>query len=76
MTRPQSPTLVGHLKTLFGAGTLTGLGEGELLERFVSHRDETAFEEILAPRSDGARHLRLDRLLIRTKSTTPFRPSF
>jgi RNA polymerase sigma factor (sigma-70 family) len=48
MTRTQSPTLVGHLKTLFGAGTLTGLGEGELLNRFLSQRDETAFEEILA----------------------------
>ena len=48
MTRMQSPTLVGHLKTLFGAGTLSGLGEGELLERFLAHRDEAAFEEILA----------------------------
>ena len=48
MTRTQSPTLVGHLKTLFGAGTLSGVGEGELLERFLAGRDETAFEEILA----------------------------
>ncbi len=48
MTRIQSPTFVSQLKTLFGAGTLTGLGEGELLERFLSQRDETAFEEILA----------------------------
>ena len=48
MTRTRSPTLVGHLKTLFGVGTLSGLGEGELLERFLSQRDETAFEEILA----------------------------
>ncbi len=48
MNRTQSPTLVDHLKTLFAAGTLTGLGEGELLERFLAHRDEAAFEEILA----------------------------
>ncbi len=48
MTRTQSPTFVSQLKTLFGAGTLTGLGEGELLERFLSQRDESAFEEILA----------------------------
>ncbi len=47
MNRTQSPTLVDHLKTLFSAGTLTGLGEGELLERFLAHRDEAAFEEIL-----------------------------
>jgi RNA polymerase sigma factor (sigma-70 family) len=48
MSRMQSPAFVGHLKTLFGAGTLSGLGEGELLERFLSQRDETAFEEIMA----------------------------
>ena len=43
-----SPTLFNHLKTLFGVGTLSGLDEGELLGRFISHHDETAFEEILA----------------------------
>ncbi len=48
MPQMRSPTLVGHLKTLFGVGTLSGLGEGELLDRFISHRDETAFGEILA----------------------------
>ena len=48
MSRMRSPSLVGHSKTLFGVGTLSGLGEGALLERFLAHRDETAFEEILA----------------------------
>ncbi len=48
MSRMRSPSLVGHFKTLFGVGTLSGLGEGALLERFLAQRDETAFEEILA----------------------------
>ena len=48
MTRMRSPSVMGHLRTLFGAGTLSGLGEGDLLERFLVERDETAFEEILA----------------------------
>ncbi len=58
MPRVRSPTFVGHLKTLFGGGTLSGVGEGELLDRFLSQRDETAFEEILrAPWPHGPRHL-------------------
>ena len=48
MTRLHSPTFFNHLKTLFRVGTLSGLGEGELLERFLANHDETAFEEILA----------------------------
>ena len=48
MTSALPPTLFSHLRTLFGVGTLSGLGEGELLERFLTHRDETAFEEIVA----------------------------
>jgi RNA polymerase sigma factor (sigma-70 family) len=48
MTRLHSPTLINHLKTLFRVGTLSGVGEGELLERFFVKHDEAAFEEILA----------------------------
>ncbi len=44
MTSVPPPTLFSHLRTLFGVGTLSGLGKGELLERLFSHRDETAFE--------------------------------
>ena len=33
---------------LFSRGTLAGLGEGELLDRFVGLRDETAFAELIA----------------------------
>ncbi|HEV3167314.1 MAG TPA: sigma-70 family RNA polymerase sigma factor [Isosphaeraceae bacterium] len=31
-----------HLRTLFGEGTATGLTDGQLLERFLAHRDEAA----------------------------------
>ncbi len=45
-----SRDLIKQLNNLFGRGTLAGLGEGQLLERFVREHDETAFEKI------GARH--------------------
>ena len=35
------------LSRLFGRGTITGLGEGALLERFAFERDEAAFEAIV-----------------------------
>jgi RNA polymerase sigma factor (sigma-70 family) len=44
---------VGHgivlrqIDRLFGEGTLTGLGDGQLLERYLSRRDEDAFEAIV-----------------------------
>jgi hypothetical protein len=31
-----------HIDRLFQAGTLTGLDEGQLLGRFVAHRDEAS----------------------------------
>jgi len=37
-----------QLERLFHRGTATGLTEGELLERFVTQRDEAAFEAIVA----------------------------
>ncbi len=48
MPRIRSRRLAEPFRALFGAGTLAGLGEGALLDRFVSQRDETAFEEIVA----------------------------
>jgi len=45
---PLRAAVVGEFKRLFSRGTLTGLSEGMLLERFVRTRDEAAFEEILS----------------------------
>jgi DNA-directed RNA polymerase specialized sigma24 family protein len=36
-----------ELRTLFSAGTLGGLSDGSLLDRFAVHRDEAAFEALL-----------------------------
>ncbi len=36
-------TALGHLDRLFTTGSLVGLSDGQLLERFVSRRDEDAF---------------------------------
>src|SRR3954453_22071165 len=36
-----------YTQTLFGPGTLTGLRDGQLLDRFVTGHDEAAFEELL-----------------------------
>jgi RNA polymerase sigma factor (sigma-70 family) len=43
-----SGVLFYQLERLFGQGTAIGLTEGELLERFVSRRDEAAFEALVA----------------------------
>ena len=48
MTRIKSENLVRDFEALFGAGTLAGLGDGPLLERFIARRDEAAFEELIA----------------------------
>jgi RNA polymerase sigma factor (sigma-70 family) len=42
-----SKNLRGQLGSLLSGGTLTGLGEGQLLERFVADRDEAAFAELV-----------------------------
>jgi RNA polymerase sigma factor (sigma-70 family) len=39
---------IGHLQTLFEAGTAAGMSDGLLLERFVARRDGLAFEAIVA----------------------------
>ena len=48
MTRLKSASLVRDFGALFGTGTLAGLGDGQLLERFITVRDEVAFEELIA----------------------------
>jgi RNA polymerase sigma factor (sigma-70 family) len=40
--------VVESLGRLFDAGTLSGLSDGQLLERFIGQRDESAFEAILS----------------------------
>ena len=45
---PDSGDLIHQLGRLFGQGTSVGLTEGELLERFVGGRDESAFETLVA----------------------------
>ncbi len=41
-------TAVGHLRDLFGVGTATGLGDGQLLARYSCSNDAVAFEALLA----------------------------
>jgi len=40
--------ILGHVHRIFGVGGVAGLGEGQLLERFVAGRDELAFEALVA----------------------------
>jgi DNA-directed RNA polymerase specialized sigma24 family protein len=48
MTRSRLSTGVVHrLERLFGHGTVTGLTEGQLIDRFASRRDESAFELLM-----------------------------
>ena len=48
MIRSRLGTGVVHqLERLFGHGTVTGLTEGQLLDRFASRRDESAFESLM-----------------------------
>jgi RNA polymerase sigma factor (sigma-70 family) len=48
MTKLPSPAFLRDFRALFSGGTLAGIGEGELLDRFVNRRDEAAFEELIA----------------------------
>src|SRR5437763_1519480 len=50
MPHASAQALTDHLQALFGAGTCTGLTDGELVERFVARRDEggeRAFEALV-----------------------------
>ncbi len=40
-------SVIHSLQRLFGAGTVTALNEAQLLERFLTRKDESAFEAIL-----------------------------
>lgn len=40
-------SVLRHVHRLFGQGTLAGLSEGQLLDRFASRRDEAAFEALV-----------------------------
>jgi len=39
--------VVHQWEKLFGHGTVTGLGEEQLLDRFATARDESAFEALV-----------------------------
>ena len=41
-------TAFRHLRDLFGAGTVVGLGDGQLLARYSGSKDEVAFEALVA----------------------------
>lgn len=45
--RPAEGKVVSHLHVLFTRGTTAGSTEGQLLERFASGRDESAFEALV-----------------------------
>ena len=47
MVRRKSEPLLESVQRLFSEGTMTGASESQLLERFLSQRDEVAFEAIV-----------------------------
>ena len=53
MTSKSSGHLLRHFAVVFEGGSLTELGEGQLLERFLADRDEVAFPELIAAWPDG-----------------------
>ncbi|QEH35976.1 ECF RNA polymerase sigma factor SigE [Aquisphaera giovannonii] len=59
-------SVAGPLNRLIGAGSLVGLGDGELLERFLSDRDEEAFAAIVT--RHGPMVLRVCRGVLRNAS--------
>ncbi len=48
MAAGQLNSLVRQIERLFNSGSVTGMNEGQLLERFVSKRDEAAFQALVA----------------------------
>ena len=59
-------TVLKELGRAFNQGTISGLSEGNLLERFVSHRDEAAFSALVA--RHGPMVLGVCRRLLRDES--------
>jgi RNA polymerase sigma factor (sigma-70 family) len=47
MSVVSSGVVLGHVDHLFRDGTVTGLGEAQLLERYATRRDEAAFAALL-----------------------------
>ena len=48
MTGTAFGTAFRHLRDLFGAGSVVGLGDGQLLSRYSGAKDEVAFEALVA----------------------------
>lgn len=48
MGEGQFGQVVTHVNRLFGAGTVTGVSDSQLLVRFLAERDELAFETLVA----------------------------
>jgi RNA polymerase sigma factor (sigma-70 family) len=48
MARRPGGAVLGHLRRLLDKGTVAGLSEGQLLERFLARGDEAAFAAIVA----------------------------
>ena len=48
MTGTAFGTAVRHLRDLFAAGSVAGLGDGQLLSRYSGSKDEVAFEALVA----------------------------
>jgi hypothetical protein len=42
------PDVRGQIQRIFGEGTLTGLTDAQLLDRFVTGRDEAAFSALVS----------------------------
>lgn len=59
-------TVLKELDRAFNQGTISGLSEGNLLERFVSHHDEAAFSALVA--RHGPMVLGVCRRLLRDES--------
>src|SRR5258708_4701918 len=43
----RSASVLSGVRTLFGRGSLSGIGEGQLLERFIRDHEEAAFEALV-----------------------------
>jgi RNA polymerase sigma factor (sigma-70 family) len=62
MASPPPGDILGQIQLLFQDGTSGGLTDGELLDRFTSRRDESAFSILIA--RHGAMVLRVCRLIL------------
>jgi|GEM_PF-4477130 len=66
MAKGCSNTILPHIQRAFQAGSISGLSDGELLERFSTRNDELAFEALVA--RHGPMVLRVCRNLLREES--------